>query len=308
MVYEILNDIGEGLILLNRDLEIIYWNPYMERIMGKEQIKVLENNLLKVIPQLNKKCFLDAFENTMRAGWVSFFSAAMHKELVIPSGNYNLKISRIDNEGSRFLLLEYINVTSQSQQINQLKTYVNDLYMANKELKEQKTRIKQLAYYDSLTGVANRTLFYQIANEWLERSKEEHLLLGLMFVDVNKFKSINDTYGHKIGDEILVRVANMLVNATRKNDVVVRYGGDEFLILLPNMNDIENYNIVVSRIFEIKNNTMEFDECEIPISLSIGISFYPDDGDTIDTLLKKADEAMYIAKRSEGEDRYYYSA
>ena len=306
VIYEILNDISEGMLLLDENLKIVYLNMGMEHLLGVSKTQVLEKSWVEVMPALNRSFFLRACDNAMKFGWIAFFSAMMHKELIAANGEYyNLKISKVENEEVSFLLLEFINITSQVEQLNRIKTYANNLANANKELIEKEKEIRQLAYYDALTGVGNRTMFYEMAGKMLDSAKSENLLFGLMFVDVNKFKEINDSYGHEVGDKVLVRVANMLVDATRKNDMIVRYGGDEFLILLPNINDVDNYNIVVSRIFELKNNSMTVDGMEIPFTLSIGISFYPQAGDTIDDLVKRADEAMYIAKRGEGEDRCY---
>lgn len=307
LIYEILDNINEGIVILDENFEIVHWNYYIEHITNSNRTNIVGNNITNILPNLNKKCYTDAFEDVKINGFVRYFSGAMHKELIHASNYFNLKVSRIDNEGKYFLLLEFINVSSQINQINQLKTSVSELWAANKELKEKEKIIKKLAYYDKLTGVANRTLFYEVANRLLSNAKRNHSLLGLMFIDVNKFKFINDTYGHEIGDKILTRVADMLTEVTRDNDVVVRYGGDEFLVLLPNMKHIDNYNIVVSRIIKAKDKTLVIEGNKIPVSLSMGISFYPDDGDTIDKLVTKADEAMYIAKRKEGEDKYFCS-
>jgi diguanylate cyclase (GGDEF) domain len=307
LIYEILDNLNEGIVILDGNFKIIHWNYYMENVTHIGNVETLGNGIIDILPNLNKKYFTTAFQDVKENGVVRFFSAAMHKDLINSSDCFNLKISRLDNESTFFLILEFINVTSQINQINQLKTYVNELWKANKELTEKEQLIRNLAYYDKLTGVANRTLFYEVANKLLSYAKRDQTLLGLMFIDVNKFKDINDTYGHEIGDQVLVQVATMLVKATRDNDVVARYGGDEFLVLLPNMKKITNFNVVVSRIIKMKNKTLVIGDTKIPVSLSIGISFYPNDGDTVDQLVISADAAMYKAKRSAGEDKYYCS-
>lgn len=302
LIYGILDHLNEGIIILDNNLKIVYLNDYIKHTMHMKQEETVGNTITSIYPELDKKCYTDAFWDVKDNGVVRFFSGAIHKELIKAANHFNLKITRIESENQCFLLLEFINVSSQMNQISQLKAYVSNLWEANKELKEKEKIIKNLAYYDKLTGVANRTLFYEISNRLLNHAKENQTLLGLMFIDVNKFKAINDTYGHEIGDKILARVAEMLVEATRDNDVVARYGGDEFLILLPNMKHTDNYNIVASRIIQLKNKTFVIDKKSITVSLSMGVSFYPDDGDTVDKLVVKADMAMYQAKRKAGED------
>lgn len=296
ILYDILNDINEGIIILNEKFEIFLWNNYMKKITDINQEKVIYNNIYEVLPNLNKSYYNKAMSDILNSGNEIFFSAAMHTGLINDKLYLNLKISRIYDHDSRFLLLEFIDVTNQFVQINELKKYVQELYKVNKQLKEQETIIKNLAYYDTLTGVANRTLFYELAEKFLDNAKRNNILMGLMFIDVDKFKIINDTYGHQAGDEVLVKVANILKEATRKNDIVARHGGDEFLILLPYIKNVQNYEIIVSRIMNSKNKIINFNGKEIEISMSIGISFFPQDGDTIDKLIAKADREMYDAK------------
>jgi diguanylate cyclase (GGDEF)-like protein len=228
-----------------------------------------------------------------------FFSAAMHKALVNNKENLNLnlRISSFGKDKSKFLILEFIDVTNQFIQIKRMKESIQDLYKVNMQLKEKEEVIRKLAYYDKLTGVANRTLFYELAEKFLANAKRENKLLGLMFIDVDKFKNINDTYGHEVGDKVLIRVANILKESTRKNDIVARHGGDEFLILLPNLKNYNNYKSIISRIVNEGNKMINYDGKEINISFSIGISFYPKLGDSVDELIAEADKAMYIAKK-----------
>lgn len=302
VLYNILNNLNEGIIVLDEHLEIYLWNKYMKIIAEIDDKKAVNSNIYEVMPNLNKDYFKKSIDDVLKNGCKMFFSAAMHKGLVNNKEKLNLIMSSFKLNGSKFLLLEFIDVTSQFTEINILKDYIRELYRINIELKKKENTIRRLAYYDKLTGVANRALFYEVAEKFLYNSKRENKLLGLMFIDVDKFKEINDTYGHKIGDKVLIRVAKILKEATRKNDVVARYGGDEFLILLPNIKNTDNCNIVVSRIINSESKNMDFDKGEISISLSIGISFYPHSGDSIDKLIVEADSAMYIAKNRAGRD------
>lgn len=299
---DILNNLNEGIIILDSELRIYLWNKYMKIITKIDAKKAVNNNIYKVMPSLNKKYFKRTIENISNNACKMFFSAAMHKGLINSKEDFNLVVSSFEMNKSKFFLLEFINVTNQFKQINMLKDYIQELYRVNIELEKKERIIKKLAYYDSLTGVANRTLFYEFAKKLLNNSKRKNSILGLMFIDIDNFKCINDTYGHAVGDKILIKVANVLKETTRKNDVVARYGGDEFLILLTNIKNINNYNGIVSRIINDKNKIIRVNEKEINVSLSMGASFYPDSGDTIDKLMIQADKAMYTAKNRKGEN------
>lgn len=295
--YKALNDVNEGIVILNKDMEICYWNNFMRSITGFSSEQTENKNIFLILPNLNTNYFNKSANEVFAGGNKVFFSAAMHKRLVNDNINLNLNLSLLEDGDSKFLLLEFIDVTNQFLQINKLKNYINELIKLNKQLKEKEKIIENLAYYDNLTGVSNRTLFYKVAENMLENAKRNNNIMCLMFLDIDKFKSINDNYGHEAGDRVISRVAEILKEATRKNDIVARYGGDEFLVLLPNIKTYNDYKVVVSRIANNKNNTIDFEGKEINISLSIGISFYPDDGETIDKLITKADKEMYISKR-----------
>jgi diguanylate cyclase (GGDEF)-like protein len=299
---DILNNVSEGIIILDEHLDIRYWNNCMRVITKTEEKEVTGRNIYELLPNLNKSYFNKAINDVLLNGCKMFFSAAMHKELISDKENFNLKISSFENEKSKYLLLEFIEVTNQFKQINRLKDYIQELHRVNTELKEKENVIRKLAYYDKLTDIANRTLFYEISEKFLDNAKRKESLLGLMFIDVDKFKGINDTYGHEAGDKVLVNVAKILKETVRKNDVIARYGGDEFLILLPNIKKYEDYKHIISRIINNKDKIISINGEDVNISLSIGVSFYPDDGESIDQLIIEADKAMYIAKKREGED------
>ncbi|EST11446.1 sensor domain-containing diguanylate cyclase [Sporolactobacillus laevolacticus] len=292
----VLNCINEGLVIISVDLEITYWNPFMEKLSGKKSEAVLGQNVDKVLPTLERPFFHNAVQRLINGGNPVFFSAAMHRNLVSQDHRVNLKINRVTVEDKVSLLLEFIDVTNQFQRISQLRDYVSQLSHLNSQLKQKEKVIEKLAYYDKLTGVANRALFDKFADKYLNIAKARGTMLGLMFVDVNEFKLINDTYGHNTGDKVMTRVASLLTESTRKNDIVCRYGGDEFLVLLPDIRTFRDYQAIADRIEANKKRHIVQDGYDIWLSLSMGISFFPDDGQTIDELIAKADEFMYVNK------------
>ncbi|NLP46457.1 MAG: sensor domain-containing diguanylate cyclase [Epulopiscium sp.] len=299
-LYDILNEIIEGIVIVNEGLKICFWNDYMENVTGLKQEDVKENYIYEVLPNLNKRYFEQSIQQIIKNGCKIFFSAGMHRSLVSNKKEFNVKISLIQKNNSKFFLLEFIDVTNQFVRINQFKEYVQELYKLNQKLKVKEQLIKKLAYYDQLTGIANRTLFYKIAEKLIDNANRNNSLIGLLFLDIDKFKQINDVYGHEAGDKILKKVACILQNYTRKSDMVARFGGDEFIVLLPHFKDSKSYKKVASRIMNAEDKSIYYHSREIKISFSVGISLYPEHGNTIDTLILKADQAMYTAKNKGG--------
>ena len=157
--------------------------------------------------------------------------------------------------------------------------------------------IKQIAYYDPLTGLANRTLFSDRAEMALEECKRHKRKLAILIIDFDKFKEVNDTYGHSTGDQVLKGLSRRISSAVRKVDTVSRLGGDEFVILLPEISGDQTAGQVASRIIDMVSSPYIYDDKEVLITVSIGISVFPDDATDLDTLIKFADVAMYTAKQ-----------
>lgn len=292
----ILNCINEGIVILTEDLRVTYWNPVMEKLTDKKQDDVRNIQIEKALPYLDQNFFHNAVDRVIAGGTPVFFSAAMHRRMISDSHQVNLKMNRVAYNNGMAILLEFIDVTNQFYQISQLRDFVRQLSHLNSQLQQKEKVIEKLAYYDQLTGVANRALFDKFADKYLNLAKQSGLMLGLMFVDVNEFKTINDTYGHNTGDKVMTRVASLLTESTRKNDIVCRYGGDEFIVLMPEISTFNDYRKIVNQIDVNRKRHIVQDGYDISLSLSIGVSFYPDDGETIDELIEKADECMYADK------------
>ena len=181
--------------------------------------------------------------------------------------------------------------------------------------REIKGRLNKLAFYDDLTGLPNRALFLDRLNGAINQNLRNQQKAALLFIDLDDFKRINDTLGHSVGDELLKVMADRLLDSLRLSDTVsrsvkdrtaARLGGDEFTVLLPEINDPDKAAVVAQRIVEHLILPVSIGKNEFMVTPSIGIAIFPDDGDTVETLLKNADLAMYFAKRSRGQGSFKY--
>jgi len=219
------------------------------------------------------------------------------------------------------LLTGYNNITYLNKAINigvdkyilkpidhkQMLTALEDIVKSLKIEYEQKKYKKDLEFasqHDELTGLMKRTLFHKKLKELIDNSTKSNKRVAILSIDLNLFKSINDTYGHDAGDAVLKRVAKNLLQSLRKDDIVARFGGDEFAVAI---GYLKRHNHILSFLKRIEDSFLEpllyidnSSEYHIPISLSIGITFYSKESNDISTqkLLKQADKAMYMAKKS----------
>jgi diguanylate cyclase (GGDEF)-like protein len=169
--------------------------------------------------------------------------------------------------------------------------------LSKSRAKEEETR--KLSLHDALTGLPNRVLFEQSLDNALTQAKRHGWGLAVLFIDIDNFKSINDTYGHDMGDKVLIMVADRLRSSVREEDTVSRWAGDEFVLLLLEVKQKGDVASLAENMINRISEDFEFNRTVLSIRVSIGISFYPADGNTADILFKKADTAMYKNKKTE---------
>ena len=162
-------------------------------------------------------------------------------------------------------------------------------------IQKQANSLYYLAHYDMLTDLANRVLLTDRLQQGIKKAKRYKTQLALLFIDINKFKIINDSLGHYIGDKTLIEIAKRLKKTVREEDTIARFGGDEFIILLENT---KNVSLVKEKIKNSFKESIIVDAHTLNITCSIGVSIYPDDASTIDSLLKDADKKMYKDKEN----------
>jgi diguanylate cyclase (GGDEF)-like protein len=186
-----------------------------------------------------------------------------------------------------------------------LKYYQNSILLKHKKTLAQKKLLQHQIKHDILTSLPNRLLLEDRLEQLIKRADREGHKIAVLFVDVDKFKFINDTYGHQIGDLLLKKVAKRLKRTTRSSDIVARLSGDEFIVVIDECKDIHSVVSVLNKFQENFSKEFVLESTEHKIHLSIGVSLYPDDGKEVKELLKYADSAMLKVKE-EGRDNYKF--
>jgi diguanylate cyclase (GGDEF)-like protein/PAS domain S-box-containing protein len=182
---------------------------------------------------------------------------------------------------------------------------VTDKKNYEKNLIKQKEELKYQATHDLLTNLPNRLLFEDRLELAIEKAKRKETTVALMFIDLDHFKEINDSFGHKTGDEVLKKVTQILQESIRQEDTIARLGGDEFTIILEDLSQAQDASLLAKKLLDNLSDPIKVENNEFYISSSIGISLYPNDGENVTDLLKYADAAMYKAK-DEGRNNFQY--
>lgn len=176
------------------------------------------------------------------------------------------------------------------------------------ERKRLEEIIRHQAQHDTLTDLPNRKLFGDFLALELAQARRNRKSLAVLFMDLDHFKKINDTLGHASGDLLLQAVAQRLKRCVRESDTVARISGDEFNVLMPDLGQTDDVGTVVGKIMGVFETPFALEGSEVEVTTSVGISMFPDDGDSCEELLKKADGAMYVAKQSMGNSYQFYNA
>lgn len=164
------------------------------------------------------------------------------------------------------------------------------------------------ALYDGLTGLATRSLLFQRAGQEIERAKRQGCHLGVLFIDLDRFKPINDRMGHAMGDRVLQEVSRRLQSRFRSHDILARYGGDEFVAIVPDLDGHDPSEALTSKIAAIFKEKIILEGYAFEIGASIGVSFFPEDGTSLEELIRHADRAMYVAKGRGGGQVCFHNA
>jgi diguanylate cyclase (GGDEF)-like protein/PAS domain S-box-containing protein len=293
----------------------LYLNSILNNSPALISIKDLNGNVMlasdhhKLLAELNDRGApneLDIYPmEVAQSLWDSDFGSSKAAQVI----ESELEVRHRDGTLHTYLMLKFPLRDEQGQifSVCSICTDITERKMAEDAVREQQSRLNFMAFHDVLTGLPNRSLFYDRLNHGLSRAQRNRSKLALMMIDVDRFKSINDTLGRDAGDQLLKIVAQKVAKSLRKTDTVARIGGDEFIVVLENIASVADARRVATKLLGCLAEPIEVAGELVQSSASIGISVYPQDGNAADELLKRADIAMHKAKESGRNNFLYYT-
>ena len=286
-VSSVLSAVRDGIVTITSKGIIEIFNPGAEDIFGYKEHEVMGKNISMLMPEPHQSAhdgYLEKFKlgQSTRDQGLPLEQLALRKNGQTFPVEVTLNTIQIDDE---------IKVTGVVRDVT--------------ERKEWEKKIKEMALTDPLTRLANRNKFETRLNESLIHAQRFKSLFALLMIDLDKFKPVNDSFGHPVGDTLLQQVAEILVSSCREVDTVARLGGDEFAIILSGINEPEDAAIVARKLIDKLSQPFEIDNNKIQIGASVGISCYPNDTVDINELIRMADEALYLSKK-EGRNTYRF--
>jgi diguanylate cyclase (GGDEF)-like protein/PAS domain S-box-containing protein len=301
----VINTIADPIFVKDREHRWIILNQAYCNFIGYSLETLIQNSDYEFFPQHEA----DVFWKQDELVFSTSKELENEEEFTDIRGNTHLIATKRslhkDAVGNLFLVGVIRDITERKRIEDELKQTAAELSRSNEELKLSGVQLRHLAYHDPLTGLPNRKQFYERLQESLDLARNNNRLMALLFLDLDGFKQVNDTLGHDQGDELLKIVSQRLTGCLRGSDTVSRLGGDEFTVILPGIPRVEDAARVAEKILGTLSQAFVLGEKTVFVTVSIGISLYPMNGDAVDTLIKNADTAMYRAKEL-GRNRYEF--
>lgn len=279
---------GDSIIICNREGRIEYVNPAFERITGRSAKQLLGT----------------ALASLQSAHEPAEFMQQLWQQLAREHAFREIFCTRNAAGESCYTEQTITAITDASGQVSQLIATGKDIT----ERMDSQRRLSYLAHHDTLTGLPNRALMFDRLEHALARARRKDTLVALLFMDIDRFKTINDSLGHQAGDELLVAVAERLRASVRRSDSIARLGGDEFVAILEDIRQPDEPVHVAKTILGAIARPLTLTGHEVSVSSSMGIALYPADGSDSNGLLQCADAAMYKAKAAGGDTYNFYTA
>ncbi|MES2299056.1 MAG: EAL domain-containing protein [Pseudomonadota bacterium] len=283
----VLEHIADGVMVVDVGGRIVAINPAFTQITGYTENEVIGQDMSLTRSGRHDQAFYDGLWGEL-----------------IASGFWRGEIWNLRKNGE--LYLEWLTVSAVRDNHGVCTHYVG-VFSDITKVKESQEKLDHLAHHDPLTALPNRLLFHDRLHHALQRAARENEQLAIMFIDLDRFKNVNDTLGHHVGDELLQKVANALTARLREGDTLARLGGDEFIVLLENIDGQFGASQVAEKLMTMFEQPFNVAEYELFVTGSVGISVYPADATDLNMLIRNADVAMYQAK-ARGRNGYQFYA
>ncbi len=312
--FEILDHAPIGQFVFRDDFTVIFWNKCLESWSGISREKIVGTNLLTHFPNLDNKKYAGRIKSVFQSGPPLVFSSQLHKYFIpspLPGGMFRVQSTFVtclpaQEDGEIYALCIIQDETSVAAALKSNKVAFKQLKEEIEARKNVEEQLVQQARYDVLTGLANRALLREVLIRALAKIRRNKNTFALFFLDLDRFKDINDTMGHDAGDILLKSVAGRLTSRMRENDLVARLGGDEFSIFIDECKPEDAARIARS-ILDTLAPFHKLGSNEVFVSSSIGIAMCPEAGDDPESIFKSADTAMYHAKKMGRNNFQFFS-
>lgn len=282
---DVLNNIGEGIFIADKDQKIISVNDTFSILTGFKELEVLGKSIQYLQSKKNGSKINNQLTNNKKVNAIWQGELWLRHKYRRDFPTWTTISEAKDSSGTTtHYIYGFIDIT---------------------EFKKNQDQLIFLAYHDPLTKLTNRLLLKDRITHSLQIAHREGSQVAILFMDLDRFKPVNDTYGHAVGDNLLKAVAKRIENLVRKEDTVSRYAGDEFVVCMEKVSDVKKPAKLAQKLIDKLNRPFDINGIPLQISTSIGISLFPQDGFDAETLIVNADAAMYLAKK-EGRNNYQY--
>ncbi|NEQ96206.1 MAG: CHASE2 domain-containing protein [Cyanothece sp. SIO2G6] len=301
----VINAIPDPIFVKDKDYRWVVLNEAYCQFLGRSKKELMEQTEAEVLPSHQAQEFRVQDELTFATNG----EQESEGELTNARGyTYSVAMKRSlhhDGAGNLFLVGVIHDITHRKRMEEELRRTAAELVQSNAELRQAGDNLRHMAYHDPLTGLPNRKLFHERFIQSIEWAETNQHVVALLFLDLDGFKSINDTQGHVVGDLLLKSVAQRLKGCLRGSDTVARLGGDEFVVILPGIPE-NQVDRVAKKILNTLAQPFVIQSHSVTVTTSIGISLYPFDGKQFDKLIVEADQAMYRSKEA-GKNQYTFA-
>ena len=298
-IQAIIDGVREPARIVSPDFGVLMLNQEALTLLPSKQTRMEELTCYQAYRQSDKPCSGEDHKCVLKEVIKTGKPCSIQHKDILKDGKeriFEIAASPLWNaDGSLYGVLEVIrNITE-------------DL-STEAQLREHRERLYHVVHHDTLTNLPNRMLLQDRLSRMMLKAKRNKTYVAVLFLDLDRFKKINETLGHDIGDKLLLEVARRLENCVRKSDTVARIGGDEFGVILDDLRDVKFVAVVARKFLQALSKPVIIQEYELYATCSIGISLYPDDGEDEDVLLRCADTALYRAKDAGKNNYQYYTA